>query len=119
LLAHGSPDPRWRRTFESGLAVMRPGLQNATSLAYLEMSTPTLGDVIRQQHDLGTRKFAIVPLFFAAGRHLLTDVPMLIESLCASFTDIDIELHEPVGEDPAFWDFLATKLGNMYARITP
>jgi sirohydrochlorin cobaltochelatase len=79
----------------------------------MEMATPTLAHVIEHEYNQGTRYFAIVPLFFAAGRHLLADVPDQIESLCNRFAGIDIELHAPVGEDPAFWNFLATKLSSI------
>lgn len=76
----------------------------------MEMASPTLADVVKQGYSGGGRKFAIVPLFFSAGRHLLTDVPLQVEALRDSFADIDIQLHAPVGEDSAFWDFLVTKL---------
>ena len=91
---------------------MRPGLHSATSLAYMEMATPTLADVVQQEYGRGTRRFAIVPLFFAAGRHLLVDVPLQIESLSLGFADIHIDLHEALGKDSTFWDFLVTTLNN-------
>jgi sirohydrochlorin cobaltochelatase len=112
LLAHGSPDPRWRETFEQGLATMRPGLNNETSLAYMEMATPSLADIVAYEHSRGVREFAIVPLFFATGRHLRIDVPLQIEALRSNFAGIDIQMHEPVGKDSAFWGFLLTFLNN-------
>ena len=113
LLAHGSPDPRWRGTFEAGLAAIRPRLVNNTSLAYMEMASPTLHDVIRGEYEQGTTRYIIVPLFFAAGRHLLEDVPRQIDELKESFANIDIELRDAVGENSAFWEFLADALNGQ------
>ena len=112
LLAHGSPDPRWRATFESGLAAIRPRLEHQTSLAYMEMARPTLDDIISREYDQGMREFVIVPLFFAAGRHLREDVPRQLDSLKRSFSNIDIELRDAVGENWLFWDFLAGVLSS-------
>ncbi len=47
LYAHGSRDPRWRATFEELAA------EAGAVLAYLELSAPTLDEVIDQAAGAG------------------------------------------------------------------
>ena len=75
LLAHGSRDPNWCGTFETGLAVINRHLEANACLAYMEMAAPGLDTVISKYYLKGVRHFDILPLFFAEGRHLLHDVP--------------------------------------------
>lgn len=106
LLAHGSRDSRWCRTFEQGLKAINARLDHQASLAYMEMATPTLAEVVETFYAQGTRNFRIVPLFFAAGRHLLHDVPAQLEALEQQWPGVRLILHEAVGEQPGFWSFL-------------
>ena len=81
----------------------------------MEMATPSLEQVIEQEYEAGTRIFEILPLFFAAGRHLLIDVPEQLDLLRLQWSDVTIRLHEPLGKEPDFWLFL----GNMLNKKIP
>ena len=119
LLAHGSRDSRWCETFESGLESITTLLQYPSTLAYMEMATPSLEKVIEQEYEAGTRIFEILPLFFAAGRHLLIDVPEQLAVLRLKFKDVTIRLHEPLGKEPDFWVFLGDMLNEKIPALTP
>lgn len=119
LLAHGSRDSRWCETFESGLESIKTLLQHPSSLAYMEMATPRLEQVIEQQYEAGTRVFEILPLFFAAGRHLLIDVPEQLDLLRHRWSDVTITLHEPLGKEPEFWTFVGDMLNEKIPVLTP
>jgi sirohydrochlorin cobaltochelatase len=110
LLAHGSRDSRWCDTFESGLESIIGHLDYPSSLAYMEMATPSLEQVIDKEYEAGVRVFEILPLFFAAGRHLLIDVPEQLDLLRLQLQDVTIRLHPPIGKEPDFWDFLGIML---------
>ncbi|RBO82883.1 sirohydrochlorin chelatase [Marinomonas aquiplantarum] len=99
LLAHGSPDPLWKEPFESlhQRVVELYGEAN-TSLAYMELTTPSLEDVVEKLSDNVT-SVAVLPLFLAVGRHLRADVPAQIEALQSE--KLNIVLLPPVGEDNA------------------
>ncbi len=97
LLAHGSPDPLWKQPFESLFSQISDtyGAEN-TSLAYMELTTPTLEDAIAAL-DEQVKSVAVLPLFLAVGRHLRKDVPAQIELLKSN--GLQIELLPPIGED--------------------
>ncbi|MEL0636817.1 MULTISPECIES: sirohydrochlorin chelatase [Marinomonas] len=97
LLAHGSPDPLWKQPFEAlyEKTIEEYGKEHS-SLAYMELTTPTLEEVVGQL-DKSIRKVAVLPLFFAVGRHLRQDVPAQIKAL--QHEHLQIDLLAPIGED--------------------
>ena len=111
LLAHGSRDSNWCDTFEGGLKVINSYLHNGASLAYMEMAQPSLEHVIASHYSNGVRKISILPLFFAAGRHLLHDVPAQIEKLHEEFDGLEIALLDAVGRNGEFWHALGAMIG--------
>ena len=110
LLAHGSRDPCWCATLESGLSVINRQLVEDASLAYLEMASPSLESVIIKYYMRGTRHFSVLPLFFAQGRHLLHDVPEKIRKMHDQFDGARITLLDAVGQQENFWNFLASTI---------
>ncbi|WP_434049132.1 sirohydrochlorin chelatase [Marinobacter salarius] len=98
LLAHGSSDERWCRTFE---ALATPTLESVpgSRIAYMELAEPSLDTVISEGASEGVRQYTVVPLFLAAGRHLRKDVPAMIQGL-QSQHEVSITLAPPIGENP-------------------
>lgn len=106
LLAHGSSDPNWLAPFETLLQRIRGELTDSArvELAYMELADPSLEHSIRQLADQGYRHIDVLPLFFAAGRHLRKDVPAMLnelqQQLASSGKQLTLELHPPIGLEP-------------------
>ncbi|MAD47070.1 MAG: cobalamin biosynthesis protein CbiX [Oceanospirillaceae bacterium] len=107
LLAHGSSDPHWLAPFEHLLQQIHDTLGShgtRVELAYMELAEPSLASQIRALVSDGVRHIDVLPLFFAAGRHLRRDVPAKIDELQTEFKNQDlsvvIHLHSPVGLEP-------------------
>lgn len=98
LLAHGSSDIRWCKSIEHLAAPTLATVPNSI-LAYLELSSPSLEQVVENSAAAGCGHFVVIPLFLAAGRHLRVDVPKQIEALQVRF-DVRIKLLPPAGENP-------------------
>jgi sirohydrochlorin cobaltochelatase len=114
LLAHGSTDPKWKLPFEKiHQKVLSVTGSDKCSLAYMELSEPSFETVVE---SLGAQctKIAVLPLFFAVGRHLRHDVPKKIEAL--QIEGRTIELLPPIGDDEkiqqAMVDIVSHHLGN-------
>ncbi len=101
MLAHGSRDPRWCAPFErlKHELVQEMG-PDKIRLAYLEFVGPTLMQVAARCVELNVLKLRLLPLFLAAGAHLATDVPRLVQEVLAKLPALEIETLPPVGEDP-------------------
>ncbi len=105
LLAHGSRDPNWARPFETLVSRIQKRTQ-AVSLAYMELAEPTLEQAVAKLHQQNPQgRIAVLPLFFAAGRHLRKDVPGQIECLRLE-TGAQVELLPPIGEHELFARFV-------------
>ncbi len=75
LMAHGSSDPNWRAPFERLAEQLSERLATPLRLAYMEICAPSLEDTVAELAAEGVERAEILPLFFAAGRHLRKDVP--------------------------------------------
>lgn len=113
LLAHGSSDPHWRAPFEQLHHALAQRMQTPLRLAYMELSEPSLASSVAELAQQGTTRAEVLPLFFAAGRHLRKDVPAQIEALRAAHPGLDLTLLPPVGEHPAFVEALAAVIAEQ------
>lgn len=113
LFAHGSSDPAWRAPFERLHQALAARLQTPLRLAYMELSEPSLESTVASLAAQGVERAEILPLFFAAGRHLRRDVPAQVEALRNAHPDITLTLLPPVGEHPAFTEALATAIAEQ------
>lgn len=107
LLAHGSSDANWRAPFESLAAALEQRFSTPPVLAYMEICEPSLETTAASLSAQGIERADILPLFFAAGRHLRKDVPAQVEALNAEHEGLELTLLPPVGQHPAFVEALA------------
>ncbi|OPX56600.1 hypothetical protein BTE48_03250 [Oceanospirillum multiglobuliferum] len=97
LLAHGSRDPKWQEPFQLIKQQIQASQSLPVILAYMELCEPSLATIAEQINPEQTCQIDVLPLFFAAGRHLRQDVPQQIEQLEQQYPQLTIKLHPPVG----------------------
>ena len=103
LYAHGSGDPRWRQTFERLESDLQRELgETKVRLAYMEFAEPSLDDIAADSMREGYEVLRILPLFLAGGAHLANDLPEQVRAVSASHPGLEVEVLQPVGEDPRF-----------------
>jgi len=98
LLAHGSSDQDWSDTF----VIMTSNIcdhRSDVSLAFMELSEPSLEGVVKQAKTDGFQSICVLPLFLAKGRHLKVDVPRMLQSYQTKY-DVATRLLSPIGENP-------------------
>lgn len=108
LLAHGSRDPRWQAPFAALAETLGQRLATPLRLAYMELCEPSLEASVAELAEAGMTRIDILPLFFAAGRHLREDVPGQVAALETQHPELRLSLLAPVGEHPAFTEALTT-----------
>ena len=96
LLAHGSSDIRWCKTFENLASPTLDAIPDSR-IAYMELAEPSLEKVVADGIQDGKTEFTVLPLFLAAGRHLRKDIPAIIAGL-EEIHGIKIHLTPPIGE---------------------
>jgi sirohydrochlorin cobaltochelatase len=101
LLAHGSPDLRWRAPFEKLTETLRAACgAERVRLAYLEFTSPTLYEAASAAARAGFCHLRILPLFMAGGGHVDRDIPVQVEQLAWELPEVVIDILPPAGEDP-------------------
>ena len=99
LFAHGSSSPTWREPFDAIAEQVRAQSQDAlVELAFLEIMSPNVSQVVRDCAQLGIRHIRVVPLFFGVGKHVAEDLQHLVEAMRAEFAQIQIEIAPAVGQ---------------------
>jgi len=99
LFAHGARDPEWSipfRNIQHRIAARCPAL--TVELAFLELMSPVLGEVLERLAATGHARITIAPLFMAQGGHLKQDLPRLLDELRRRHPAIVLDLLLPVGE---------------------
>lgn len=101
LVAHGSPDPDWRRPLEQLHAMLTAQLGARVGLAYLAHA-PSLADVIGELADAGhMRVVVIAALLSPGGRHVKQDIPEAVAHARELRPELEIVLAEgALGDDP-------------------
>lgn len=101
LFAHGARDPRWAAPFQRLEQIVQARLSDVSvSLAFLELMSPRLPEVVQQLAKDGVTDITVVPIFFGQGGHVLRDLPAMIEELRATYPELMLKSATAVGESP-------------------
>lgn len=109
LFAHGARDARWREPFDrlhDKLVAQLP--QCAVRLAFLELMSPSLPEVLAQLAADGAHDVTIVPVFFGQGGHLRRDLPALVAQCRQQYPAMRIHSAAAVGEADSVLDAIAS-----------
>lgn len=108
LFAHGSRDPLWRLPIDAVAQRMcTQWPQLVVACAFLELTPPTLPEVVEELMKQGITHVRIVPMFLGVGRHAREDLPQLVQSLTLAYPQMGFELTGALGEHPAMTALMA------------
>lgn len=108
LFAHGARDPRWAGPFERLQALVqaqRPDV--AVHLAFLELMSPRLPELVEQLVSEGSDAITVVPVFLGQGGHVLRDLPLMVDQLRLAHPQLSLRVAEAVGENAEVLDAMA------------
>lgn len=103
IIAHGS------RRAQSNEEVKRLAQQvslqagdrfSSVGCAFLELASPSIPDAIDAAVAAGAGKLRLLPYFLSAGRHVVEDIPALVEAKQRQYPDILMCLDHHLGETP-------------------
>ena len=119
LFAHGSSNPTWREPFDAIADQVRAQAQDAkVELAFLEIMSPNVHEVVRDCAEQGIHHIRIVPLFFGVGKHVAEDLQGLVEAIRAEFVEIAIEIAPAVGQSEMVREAMARFAVGEYSIST-
>ncbi|MCX7897008.1 MAG: CbiX/SirB N-terminal domain-containing protein [Rhodocyclaceae bacterium] len=98
LFGHGARNAEYVEPFRRiQAAVARLLPTTPVELGFLELTEPALEASIASLAMKGVKKIRIVPIFFAPGRHVLKDLPLLLGNAMDRHAGIEFEIAECVG----------------------
>ena len=107
LLGHGSKARKTLEEMEELAAKLQSESQGlAVRTAFLTLLEPDLTKAVQDAVGSGAGEIHVLPLFFFSGKHIMEDIPALIEGLRAAHPKVTIALREAVGRHPDFFSFL-------------
>ena len=111
LFAHGARDPRWAEPFKRLQGIVQSQSQSpelTVSLAFLELMSPRLPELVPELVASGVDDVTIVPVFLGQGGHVLRDLPLIIDELKTTYPALSFKIAGAVGEDPQVLNAMAT-----------
>ncbi|MDP6217037.1 MAG: CbiX/SirB N-terminal domain-containing protein, partial [SAR324 cluster bacterium] len=102
LLAHGSRDAMWRKSFENLLEKSRIKSPNKKfRLCYLELCKPNLNEVIEELTENNSKITTIIihPIFLSAGVHFNKDIRTMVIDLQSIYPYLKFKINDVVGNN--------------------
>jgi sirohydrochlorin cobaltochelatase len=99
LFAHGARDPRWAAPFLRLQAMTQDSLPGvAVRLAFLELMTPSLPELVEQLLAQAHTHITLVPVFLGQGGHVLRDLPVMVDQLKTAHPELALTVVNAAGE---------------------
>ena len=109
LIDHGSRAAEANQLSERFGSLLREKSQIPVYVAHMELAPPTVADQFAAARADGCSHIDVLPLFFAPGKHLTTDIPALL-SAASTATGLPYTLGPAMLEDPDFLAYCAHRL---------
>lgn len=108
LFAHGARDPRWAEPFQRLQKLLQPQMPGQeVCLAFLELMSPRLPDLVTDLVGRGVESVTVVPVFFGQGGHVLRDLPVIADQLRKEHPMLMLNVAKAVGEDATVLNAIA------------
>jgi len=102
LFAHGARSASWAAPFERLRDLTRAREpQVRVELAFLELMSPRLPELVASLTADGINDITVVPVFLGQGGHVLRDLPVILDDLRVAYPQISIKVVEAAGENAA------------------
>ncbi|NGZ87973.1 sirohydrochlorin chelatase [Duganella aceris] len=120
LFAHGARAASWAAPFER----LRDLTQARTpdvrvSLAFLELMTPRLPELVAELEAGGVDEITVVPVFLGQGGHVLRDLPLMVDQLRLDHPGTTIKVVEAAGENAAVLNALSDYCVASLSQASP
>ncbi len=116
LIGHGSTLPYNKEMLEElGKRIEMRGIFKAVKVAFMQLNSPSIEEVLRDLAQDGMRTIVALPVFLADGAHTKEDIP---EKLKTAFEgawedlgrDVKLTYAKPIGADERLVDILLDRV---------
>lgn len=69
-------------------------------VAHMELAAPSIEEAIQSCHSQKCSHIVVAPYFLSPGRHVVEDIPRLVEDVENKLDGVTIEIADPIGGAP-------------------
>lgn len=109
LFAHGSTVTSANDAVHAVAAELGRRTGQPVETAFLDCSPPTVTDAVHALTRRGVTEILVAPYFLTTGIHLKRDLPRLLEEVRRDYSEVTIEVAEPLDGHPALMDILVDR----------
>lgn len=109
LVAHGSRRQQSNDEVREIADKLRPhcsGQYDIIHAAFLELAEPLIPDGIKKCIDDGADEVLVLPYFLNSGRHVVEDIPEIVNDTKAHYPNVDIKITPHLGDSGLMMDLL-------------
>lgn len=101
IMAHGSPRPEANDDIRKLADVIRERHAfDYVTIGYLDCNEPDIAAAVDECVAAGASEIAAVPYFLHSGKHMLRDLPSILEERAAAHRGVTILMGDYVGKEP-------------------
>ena len=116
IMAHGSPRPEANDDIQRLADVIRERrLFSYVTIGYLDCNQPDIAAAVDECVVAGATGIAAVPYFLHSGKHMLRDLPAILEERAARYPSVTISMGDYVGREPQMADVLRDRVRAVLA----
>lgn len=120
LVGHGSRQEDASRAMERVAVEVAARGDSIVEAAYLQMVAPTVLDGVDACVARGARRVTVMPYFLHSGRHVIYDLPALLDQAAERHPNIELALTQPLGFSDALADLVLERVASAVPhRVEP
>lgn len=117
VMAHGSPRPEANADIERVASEVRErGAFGFVQVGYLDVNQPDLPSAIRLCVEAGATELVALPYFLHTGKHLLRDLPDVLDGASREYPSLRIQMSDYLGSIPILAQILVERIGQARAQ---
>lgn len=111
IVAHGSKVAKTDEIMKSYEKAIRSRMPNLKfSYCYLQLMAPDLHSAVKNLYEDGVRTLKVFPFFIFNGNHILEDIPMELDAIKKTYSDLEIQFLDNIGFDEKMVDLILERI---------
>ena len=116
IMAHGSPRAEANDVVREVAALIRErNVYEPVVIGYLDVNEPTISTALEQCVGAGAEQIVAVPYFLHSGKHVLLDIPELLEQARRRHPEVSILMSDYLGRNPLIDSILVARVREAIA----
>ncbi|OGO78209.1 MAG: hypothetical protein A2Y23_05990 [Clostridiales bacterium GWB2_37_7] len=110
VIGHGSRSKDAKEVFYQIVEQLKQSTSTEVECCFMEISEPFIPETVEKMYNKGVREITALPYFLFNGIHIKEDIPEILHSTKAKYTDLAITMAQPIGYHKAVVEILKERM---------